>query len=178
MMFIKKQIIKFQLPKLCKKNKLKRHTVNYENAFRIGILVTLHNHEKQHAVDSLVERLEAENKEVQVLCYDKRRSPNRIFGYLQFYNKDISLWGNFRAEYIIDFINNDFDYLLHLDMESESDVVMDKILCLSRSKCRIGYDSEAHRNFYEMMFIASSIEEMSDMILHYTKVVAIREEKA
>lgn len=173
MMFIKKQIIKFQLPKLCKKNPIKRQTVNYKNAFRIGILVTLYDHEKQHTVDNFIDRLVADNKEIQVLCYDRRRARNKIFGYLQFTSKDISLWGRFQTEHLIDFINNDFDYLMHLDMES--DVILDKILCLSRSKCRIGCDNEAHRDFYELMVKADSMEAMCDMMLHYIKMVTVKE---
>lgn len=174
MIFIKKQIIRFQLSKLIKKSDVKRHTVNYAHAFRIGILVTLTDHEKQHTVDNFIDRLVSDNKEIQVLCYDKRRARNKIFGYLQFTNKDISIWGKFKTEHIIDFINNDFDYLMHLDLES--DEILDKILCLSRSKCRIGIDLESHRDFYELMMRANSLEEMCDMILHYVKVVAVKEQ--
>lgn len=172
MMFIKKLIIRFQLPKLIKNSDVKRHTVNYAHAYRIGILVTLTDHEKQHTVDNFIDRLVADNKEVQVLCYDKRRARNKIFGYLQFTNKDISMWGRFKTEHVIDFINNDFDYLMHLD--TESDEILDKILCLSRSKCRIGNDLEPHRTFYELMMRANSLEEMCDMILHYVKVVSVK----
>ncbi len=173
MMFIKKQIIRFQLPKLIKKSDVSRQTVNYSQAFRIGILVTLTDHEKQHTVDSFIDRLVADHKEIQVLCYDKRRARNKIFGYLQFTNKDISLWGKFKTEHVIDFINNDFDYLMHLD--TESDEILDKILCLSRSKCRVGCDNEAHRAFYELMVKATTLEEMCDMILHYVKIVVVKE---
>ncbi len=170
---IKKLIIRFQLPSLLKKSQVKRQTVNYTDAFRIGVLVTLHDHEKQHTVDGFIDRLIADHKEVQVLCYDKRRARNKIFGYLQFTSKDISLWGKFNTEHVIDFINNDFDYLMHLDVES--DEILDKILCLSRSKCRVGRDQEAHRAFYELMVKATSLEEMCDMILHYVKIVSVRE---
>ena len=173
MWFIKKQIIRFQLPGLNKKSDVKRQTVNYDQAFRIGILVTLTDHEKQHTVDNFIDRLVTEHKEIQVLCYDKRRARNKIFGYLQFTDKDVSLWGKFKTEHVIDFINNDFDYLMHLDLESSE--VLDKILCLSRSKCRVGCDNEGHRDFYELMVKASSLEELSDMILHYIKLVTVKE---
>lgn len=169
MIAIKKFCIRWQLPKLLKKSTVKRHTVNYRNAYRIGILITLTDHEKQTTVDSFIDRLVADNKEIQVLCYDNRRARNKIFGYLQFTNKDISLTGKFKAEHLIDFINTDFDYLIHLDTESNE--ILNKILCLSRSKCRIGYDSEAHRSYYEFMMRAGSLEEMCSMILHYVKVV-------
>ncbi len=173
MISIKKLIIRLQLPKLIMKSKVKRYAVNYGDAFRIGILITLTDHEKQTTVDGFIDRLVADNKEIQVLCYDNRRARNKIFGYLQFTSKDISLMGNFKAEHLIDFINTDFDYLIHLDMESNE--VLDKILCLSRSKCRIGNDLEEHRSFYEFMMRASSLEEMCDMILHYIKVVNNKE---
>lgn len=169
MISIKKFIIRLQLPKLIRKSDVKRHAVNYNSAFRIGILITLTDHEKQNTIDNFIDHLVADNKEVQVLCYDNRRARNKIFGYLQFTNKDISLIGKFKAEHLIDFINTDFDYLIHLDMESNE--ILDKILCLSRSKCRIGNDLEEHRSFYEFMMRANSLEEMCEMILHYIKVV-------
>ncbi len=172
-MFITKQIIKFQLPGLLKKTKVKHKTVNYDKAQRVGILVTFYDHEKQHAIDEFIDHMVADKKEVQVLCYDKRRARNKIFGYLQFTDKHISLLGKFKAEHVIDFINNDFDYLFHLDLESNE--VLDKILALSKAKCRIGNDMDEHRAFYELMFKADTLTQLSNLIQHYAKIVNVKE---
>ncbi|MGB3849820.1 MAG: hypothetical protein WA958_07605 [Tunicatimonas sp.] len=176
MIAITNKIIEFQLPKLLKKSSVRRKTVNYASAERVGVLVTLHDHEKQHAIDEFVDRLVADHKEVEVLCYDKRRARNKIFGYIQFTSRDISLFGRLRAEYVLDFINRDFDYLFHLDIESE--VVLDKILVLSRAKCRVGCDMPEHRDFYELMVRAESLDELSEMIFRYVKLVAVGKKKA
>jgi hypothetical protein len=174
-MFITKKIIRFQLPKLVKKQKVRRKTVNYDKAHKVGILVTFHDHEKQHTVDEFIDHLVADKKEVQVLCYDKRRARNKIFGYLQFTDKNVSTFGKFKAEHVIDFINNDFDYLFHLDMES--DVVLDKILCLCQAKCRIGNDIEDHRTHYELMVKADTLTQLCKLMQHYVKVVNVKEEQ-
>lgn len=174
-MFLTKKIIRLQLPKLVKKQKVKRKTVNYDQSKKVGVLVTLHDHEKQHTVDEFIDLLAADKKEVQVLCHDKRRARNKIFGYLQFTNRDISILGKFKAEHVIDFINNDFDYLFHLDMESNE--IMDKILCLSQAKCRIGNDQEEHRDFYELMVKADTLSKASKLMFHYAKVVNVKEEQ-
>ena len=174
-MFITKKIIRFQLPKLIKRQQVRRKTVNYDQAHKVGILVTFYDHEKQHSVDEFIDHLVADKKEVQVLCYDKRRARNKIFGYLQFTDKDISLFGKLKAEHVIDFVNNDFDYLFHLDMESDD--VLDKILCLSHAKCRIGNDMEEHRTFYELMLKADTLTQLCKLMQHYAKLVNVKEEQ-
>lgn len=175
MIEIAKKVIELQLPKLVRKSRVRRQTVNYQDAERVGVLVTLHDHEKQHAIDEFVDRLVADHKEVEVLCYDKRRARNKIFGYIQFTDRDISLFGGIRAEYVTDFTNRDFDYLFHLD--TESDVVLDKILALSRAKCRVGGDLPGHHDFYELMVKANSLPDLSEMIFHYVKLVSTGQKK-
>lgn len=174
-MFITRKIIKFQLPSLLKKTKVKHKTVNYDKAQRVGILVTFHDHEKQHTVDEFIDHLVADKKEVQVLCYDKRRARNKIFGYLQFTDKNVSLFGKFKTEHVIDFINNDFDYLFHLDLDSNE--VLDKILALSQAKCRIGNDMEEHRAFYELMIKADTLTQLCKLMQHYVKIVNVNEKQ-
>ena len=77
---ITEKIVGLQLPSLIKKSQIRRQTVNYADARRIGILVTLNDHEKQHTVDEFVEELSNDGKDVEVLCYDRRRADNKIFG--------------------------------------------------------------------------------------------------
>ena len=175
MIAIAKKFIEFQLPKLVRTSKVRRRTVNYQDAQRVGVLVTLQEYEKQHDIDAFVDRLVADHKEVEVLCYDKRRAHNKIFGYVQFTDRDISLFGSLRADYIMDFINRDFDYLFHLDIES--DAVLDKILTLSHAKCRVGCDVPGHHDFYELMVKADSLSDLSEMIFHYVKLVSTGKKK-
>ena len=170
MIAIAKKFIEFQLPKLVRKSQIRRQTVDYQDAQRVGVLVTLQEYEKQHDIDEFVDRLVADQKEVEVLCYDKRRAHSKIFGYIQFTDRDISLFGSIRTEYVIDFVNRDFDYLFHLDIES--DAVLDKILTLSHAKCRVGCDVLGHHDFYELMVKANSLQDLSEMIFHYVKLVS------
>ena len=174
MMFFTNKLISFQLPKLLKKSTVKRQTVNYDEAQRIGILVTLTDHEKQHTIDDFIAHFTADHKEVQVLCYDRRRARNKIFGYLQFSDKDISAFGKIKAEHVIDFVNSRFDYLMHLDVESNE--VLDKILVLSQAKCRVGCDISEHHSFYELMFRASTLYDLCELIMHYVRIVTVRKE--
>lgn len=175
MIAIAKKFIEFQLPKLMRKSRVRRQTVNYQDAQRVGVLVTLDEYEKQHDIDEFVDQLVADHKEVEVLCYDQRRAHNKIFGYIQFTDRDISLLGNIRTEYVIDFINRDFDYLFHLDIAS--DVVLDKILILSQAKCRVGCDIPGHHDYYELMVKADSPQELKKMIFHYVKLVSTGKKK-
>ncbi|MFP4089344.1 MAG: DUF6913 domain-containing protein [Cyclobacteriaceae bacterium] len=173
--FITKQIIRFQLPRLVRKSTIKHGTVNYDKAKKVGVLVTFHDHEKQHAVDEFIDHLVADKKEVQVMCYDKRRARNKIFGYLQFTDKDISTLGRIKSEHVIDFVNNDFDYLFHLDLEAN--VIMSKLLALSNARCRIGVDVEEHRPHFELMVKADTLNQASSLMMRYVKMVSVKEEK-
>lgn len=174
MMFFTNKIISFQLPKLLKKSAVKRQTVNYADAQRIGILVTLNDHEKQHTIDDFIAHFTADHKDIQVLCYDKRRARNKIFGYLQFNDRDVSAFGKFKAEHVIDFVNSRFDYLMHLDMETNE--VLDKILALSQAKCRIGCEIPDHHSYYELMFKSKSLYDYCELIMHYVRLVSVRKE--
>ncbi|MGB3589759.1 MAG: hypothetical protein WBA23_24640 [Tunicatimonas sp.] len=176
MWFFTKKIIGFQLPKLLKESSVKRQTVNYEKAERIGILITLSDHGKQNTVDDFINHFSADHKEVQVLCYDKRRAKNKIFGYLQFSDLDISAFGKFKAEHLIDFVNSRFDYLIHLDTESNE--VLDKVLTLSQAKCRIGCDIPAHHSYYELMFRSETLYDLCELIMRYVRIVSTSEEEA
>jgi hypothetical protein len=173
--FITKQILKIQLPRLVRKSKVKHGTVNYDKAKKVGILVTFYDHEKQHAVDEFIDHLVADKKEVTVMCYDRRRARNKIFGYLQFTRQNISMLGKIKSEYMIDFVNNDFDYLFHLDLESNE--IMNKILALSQAKCRIGVDIEEQRPFFELMVKADTLNQASNLMLRYVKMVSVKEEQ-
>ncbi|MEM6840983.1 MAG: hypothetical protein AAF944_24600 [Bacteroidota bacterium] len=153
---------------------MKRQTVNYENAERIGILVTLTDHEKQHTIDDFIAHFTADHKEVQILCYDKRRARNKIFGYLQFSNRDVSAFGRFKAEHLIDFVNSRFDYLIHLD--TESNPVLNKVLTLSQAKCRIGCEIAEHHSYYELMFRAETLHDLCELIMRYVRIVSTPKE--
>ncbi|MGD1893070.1 MAG: hypothetical protein ACFB15_21100 [Cyclobacteriaceae bacterium] len=170
MLFFTNRIIGFQLPKLLKQSTVKRQTVNYEQAERSCILVKLTDHENQNTIDYFIAHFTSEHKEVQVLCYDRRRARNKIFGYLQFTSKDVSAFGRFKAEHLIDFVNSRFDYLIHLDTESNE--VLDKILTLSQAKCRIGCDIDDHHSFYELMFRADSLYDLCELIMRYVRLVS------
>ena len=94
MIAIAKKIISLQLPKLVKNSSVRRRTVEYKNAERVGVITTLDEYDKQQAIDEFVDRLVGDQKEVEVLCYDKRQNQNKIFGYIQFSNRDISMFGS------------------------------------------------------------------------------------
>ncbi len=175
MIAIAKKIISLQLPKLVKNSSVRRRTVEYKNAERVGVITTLDEYDKQQAIDEFVDRLVGDQKEVEVLCYDKRQNQNKIFGYIQFSNRDISMFGSIRSEEVLDFIHRDFDYLFHLDVQS--DEVIDKVLALSHAKCRVGCDLSGHHDFYELMVKADSLEDMSEMVFHYIKLVSTNPKK-
>ena len=55
--------------------------------------------------------------------------------------------------------------------------MIDKVLALSHAKCRVGCDLSGHHDFYELMVKADSLEDMSEMVFHYIKLVSTNPKK-
>jgi hypothetical protein len=79
---------------------------------------------------------------------------------------DFSLFGDILNKDVGELLNKEFDYMIHVDMESNiySDLVMSK----SKAKCRIGRYFDDHENQYDMMIKVSDdkkINFLMDQIL-------------
>ncbi len=171
MFIITKKIIEFRMPSLIKEDKTKRsNVVNYNEAHEIGILANLNNYEKQQEIRAFIERLQADDKKVQILCYDTRKEKTKIFGFNTFTKRNISFWGKFTHSDIIDFLDTKFDFLFHLDFEP--DIIINKLLVLSQAHCRIGRYIESQTPFYELMIDAKTMEEFSEETYKYTKILS------
>lgn len=170
MLAITKKIISYRLPSIIKQGSIERsNIVDYKEAHEIGVLATLYNYEKQQMIRAFIEQLQADDKKVKVLCYDTRKEKTKIFGFDTFTKRDISFGGKFSNSDVIDFIGMKFDFLFHVDFES--DVIMNKILALSQAHCRIGRYSEDQTAFYELMIDAKDMDELYDEMYRYTKIL-------
>ena len=170
MLVITKKIISYRLPAIIKQGNIERtNIVDYNEAHEIGVLATLHNYEKQQIIRTFIEQLQADDKKVKVLCYDTRKEKTKIFGFDCFTKRDISFAGKFSNSDVIDFIGMKFDFLFHVDFES--DVIMNKILALSQAHCRVGRYNEDQTAFYELMIDAKTMDELCDEMYRYTKIL-------
>lgn len=171
---VRNKIWNLQLANLAAKNQVNRSSISYKNAKHIGILGTIDIPEKIQIINYFVNNLELDGKTSTVLCYEKRKKPlNQIpaeFSY--FTKKDISLFRAISAPQIKAFIDQEFDFLFHLD-ESPG-ILLTKIMAMSKAHCRVGSDEGINGDIYELMIKVqrpAPMEKFSDDMYHYAKIL-------
>lgn len=173
MLFIGKKLLPWKTKILAKKNLSARDTVDFRESKYIGILYSVEDRHKHDLITDLVETLEEEDKVVDVMTFLGKDRENFDFKYDFFTIKDLSWSGKISATQVIDFSNKKFDYLLYLDVEPS--LLLESVLAMSRSKCRVGpYSDPPHSDFYELMIRIENktdIDSFIDQVFFYINKV-------
>jgi hypothetical protein len=162
--------IKYKTNRSVKRDSIKRSTVPFTKAKRVGILFTAGDKEKFLKVKELYTLLKNEGKEVEVMTYLAKGAQNYEFLFKIFDKKGFSFTGKVLDEDLQAFIDSEFDYLLHLDTESTT--FTDYILATTMARCRVGkYDAERNRLYELMLNIKNkeSYDQLIDQISYYTR---------
>lgn len=168
-----RKLIKYRTLAHLKKNKALREAVPYSQAKKIGIIYSSDTYDKFKGIKSFVVELENEGKKVEVLNYLGKNRDNHEFLFNYFKTNDFTFWGGYKAKHLESFTEKTFDYLIHLD--TNSNIYIENILAASNAKCRIGPHISNKREFYELMFSVHKNEgttELIRQIKHYTKKIA------
>lgn len=149
-----------------------RSSTSYDQAKSIGIIFSTDDLKKHETVKKFVKRLERDGKKVHVLSFLPKGKENFEFLFDFFTEKDVSFWGNFTAELVINFANKPFDYLFYLDVDSN--LLIKNILAMSKAKCRVGKFDEENNAFFELMIQThnGSTEYLVDEMYKYTKILS------
>jgi hypothetical protein len=174
--FLKKYSLPIGLKMSVKRNKTKRFSSSYVNAKSILIYFTSEGNQKIAIVKGLQNKLEKEGKKVKCLYLLKREEDKPDIhmdeGMERLTYDDFSLFGEIQKPAGNKLLNEEFDYLIHADMESTiySDLIMSKC----KAKCRIGRYFHNHKDQYDMMVSipdGKKINFLLDQIYHYTKAL-------
>ncbi len=153
MNFLKKYGLPYGLKLSVKKNLTKRQSSRYADARSILMFFTSEGNQKIAMIKGLQNKMEKEGKSVKclylVLRDDDKPDVHMDDGMERLVPDDFSLFGEVEKTGIKKMINEEFDYLIHADMESN--IYTDLIMSKCKAKCRIGRYFEGHENQYDMM---------------------------
>jgi hypothetical protein len=150
-----------------KRNKTVRSTTAYNSAKSIGVVFCIKDKSLPN-FESFIHKLQNDNKQVTILAYFQDKKENYTHKYDCFTSENISFWGSYKDDQIINFVGQPFDYLFHLD-DSQSTVIQG-ILAQSHAKCRIGKYSEQSNPFYELMINTDQEDYLQEMY-NYTTIL-------
>ncbi|OEK01671.1 hypothetical protein BFP97_09155 [Roseivirga sp. 4D4] len=169
MSVIGKKILSFlNNPK--KRKKGEKKLVPFEKAQHVGILYTWSNGKKEEVLISLMDKMGTEKK-VEVLCFNPTKDPINT-PYPTFDKSILTNFGKLNSEDVQQFMKAPFDYLFHLDFESNE--LLKNILIQTNAKCRIGVHSEEHTGYYELMIginKSSGISNFADQMIKYVRAI-------
>lgn len=174
--FLKKYGLPIGLKKSIRKNKAKRHSSNYIDARSILMFFTSEGNQKIALVKGLQNKMENEGKKVKciyLLIRDEDKPDVHMVDGMERLNlEDFSFFGEILKPSVNKLLDEEFDYMIHADMEST--VYSDLIMSKCKAKCRIGKYFEGHNDQYDMMIDIpddKKINFLLDQIYHYVKAL-------
>ncbi|MDX1630151.1 MAG: hypothetical protein R3345_15685 [Fulvivirga sp.] len=168
---ISKKLLAYKTKTLAKKSKVERGNMAYATAQKIGILFSIDNLSKHESIKSLIKKLEADNKKVEVLAFLPKKKENHEFLFNFFTEKDINFWGSITSGDVLKFAAKPFDYLFYVDQQSQP--ILRNILAMSKAKCRIGSFNKENEPYCEMMIeTKEGIDSLVEEMYRYTKILS------
>jgi hypothetical protein len=147
-----------------------RCNVGLSKATTVGVLYSYTAPAKHEIVQRFVRQLKNLNKKVSVLCYKTPKdrmhaSSNLVYA---FEHKAVTLLGTFGSSRIQQFADTPFDYLFHVDLDSNA--VLDCIVAKSQARCRVGCFDPSRKPLLEIMIkvraTAQRFEDTKRLVQH------------
>jgi len=174
--FLKKYSLPVGLKRSVKKIQVRRQSTSYVEAKSVLLFFTSEGNQKIALVKGLQNKMEKEGKKVACLYLllkdDDKPDVHMDEGMERLTPEDFTLFGQIEKPEVKKLLNEDFDYIMHVDMTSSiySDLVMSK----TKAKCRIGRYFDDHEKQYDLMIKLSDEKKINfliDQIYHYTKAL-------
>ncbi len=164
----KLNFLQLRTKSLLKKNKITRASIPYTQSKSVGIIFTVEDRKKHEEVKEFVKQLEQDGKIVRVLEFLPKEKENYDFIYSFFTLEHFNLWGALTSTEALQFADQPFDYLFHLDTESTP--LFLHLLARTKAHCRIGKFRENENPFYELMIdCKGSFKDLLDTLYKYAK---------
>ena len=130
----------------------KHYTLPYSEAKHFGILLLIESAEDAKQIIPIVEKLQKDNKKTEVILFQTKKIKEELqvsYRFLLVQTEQIDWNGNMEVVAVQKFISTEFDYLFCI---SNQDVaVFERILLLSKAKCRVGAHIVGKEFLYEWM---------------------------
>ena len=160
---IKKLIIKLKYL-LAKKKYIIKHP-SYFKARKIGILYNADEFDNV-SIKSVQQQLSKEGKKIYILGFSNK---NNILSHL-FNEKDISVFGKIRNNQILNFANNNYDFLISLNTTDNLNYWY--VLWFSKAQYKVGLHTRSFEKVLQMSIKPNKKKsELIDILLSYTKKI-------
>ncbi|WMJ73839.1 hypothetical protein RCC89_11800 [Cytophagaceae bacterium ABcell3] len=160
---IKKNILKLKNFLAKRQNKTRRHTVKWEEATQIGVLVDNPDGSQIKAVNKFIEELRSEKKEVEVICrIEKSYLRNYSFDFIQVSSSSLDWKGTFKDIRINNFTKKKFDYLYSIN--NSPFLPFENILVSSKANFRIGINNGRNLDLFEIAIQPHEHEKLGDIL--------------
>jgi len=162
---IKSKFLDLHIRRLLKA-KVKRRTVRFEDASRVGILFPFEGPVSAGKVRIFADRLRDQGKKVTLLTFNPQPLENPLTDIECYTRKDFSLTGTLRHEAAADFAKQSFDYLFYFGPVPTPE--LQRVLAESQASCRIGAYQQEATAFFELMIQGPDPAQWDDLFREYT----------
>jgi len=176
MNFLKKYGLPYGLKLSVKRNKVKRQSLTYVDSKTVLMFFTSEGNQKIALVKGLQNKMEKEGKKVTCMYLLKRDEDKPDVhmdeGMERLVPDDFSVMGEIDKPEIKNILDQEFDYLIHADMESG--IYTDLVLAKCKAKCRIGRYLPGHEDYYDLMVGITEDKKINfllEQIYLYTKAL-------
>ena len=180
---VKNKVLTLYSKHLTRKLKKKQIVDPSPQSLHIGLVYT-HDAAKPYkteAISQIVQKLQAEQQYVQILCYVPHPKPTTIHIPFNIITKqEINLLGRSSNTAINTFLHSPFTQLYHLD--HESDPILDYIIAKCTARHKIGHYLAGREYLFDIMFKDLSPQEeqeeasfgsIIDKMFHYIKMLKV-----
>lgn len=150
--------------------------VNITQATSIGLVYKVEDEAMFNTVKLLIKEITTEKRQVMALGFvDDYSIPDFcVAAYSGYYfNKKALNWLYApKSDYILTFINKEYDILI--DLSTSGDYVLKYIVALSRAKLKVGRQRKGFEKYYDLMIRMKkkdSLKDFADQAIHYLTVL-------
>lgn len=173
--FIGETILSYRISKSSRDRVL----VNLMEAKTIGLVYKVTDEQLFNRVKKLIKELTNEKRQVMALGYvDDQVIPDFcVAAYSGYYfnNKALNWYNAPKSDYILTFINKEYDILI--DLSTSNDYVLKYILALSRARFKVGRQRRGFEKYFDLMLRMKKKDTMTqfaDQAIHYLTVLKSR----
>lgn len=150
--------------------------VNLLDARTIGLVYKVKDEKQFNEVKKLIKELTHEKRQVMALGFvDEMTIPDYcVAAYSGYYfnRKALNWYGAPKSDYIITFINKEYDILI--DLTTDYDYILKYIIALSMAHFKVGRQKNGFEKFFDLMIRMKKRDPMRDYVdqaIHYLTVL-------
>lgn len=167
---MKTSLLKYSTKKTAGKRPKFNTPVSFEQAKEIGLLINLTEEADTAEINNFVAYLKKQNKSVNVLVFAAQNHTNPFdFRFHAFTNKDINTWGQIKSEFVTEFIEKKYDYLITLNRAEILPFYY--LMAKSKALCRVGCYFDDAINYYDIMVHSAATDNMRKVITSMTDII-------